>query len=91
LNLNFGGSGDFPNFLFQDTLYFGISLTLLAPAGSKNKRTAHFSPKAKTRLAAREERETRKIKPTRFLVGGFWNRPPETTHRAAGGLSVLAN
>jgi hypothetical protein len=29
LNLNFGGSGDFPNFLFQDTIYFGILLTSL--------------------------------------------------------------
>jgi hypothetical protein len=68
LNLNFGGSCEIPNFLFKDTLYFGILLTSLAPAGSKNKKTTHFSSKIRPdRLLGREE-EQEKLRP-RFLVG----------------------
>jgi hypothetical protein len=33
LNSNFGGSSDFFDFLFQDTLTFGIFLMSLVPSG----------------------------------------------------------
>ena len=52
LNLNFGGIGDFLNFMFQDTLYFGILLMPLVRAGSKTSKLptskeeqeTHFKP-----------------------------------------------
>jgi hypothetical protein len=84
LNLNFGGSGDFPNFLFEDTLYFGILLTWLAPAGSKNKRTAHFSSKIRPdRLRGRKE-EQEKLRPHDFQ----WGISGTTHHKLPTGLQA---
>ncbi len=63
------GRGDVPNFLFQDTLYFGILLTSLGASWFKKQANRPLLIKNKTRSAAREERGTRKITPARFLVG----------------------
>ena len=88
---NSGGSGDFPNFLFQDTLYFGILLTSLGASWFKKQANRPLLIKNKTRSAAREERETRKITPARFLVlGGLPNPPLQTPRWAAGGLKGLS-
>ena len=50
--MNFGGNGDFPNFLFRDTLYFGILLTSLGASWFKKQANRPLLIKNKTRLAA---------------------------------------
>ena len=68
---------------------FGLLLTSLAPAGSKNKRTTHFSSKIRPDwLHGRKEDGTRKITPARFLVGGGSGTAHHKPPTGLGGLSV---
>jgi hypothetical protein len=79
LNLNFGGSGDFPNFLFQDTLYFGILLTSLGASWFKKQANRPLLIKNKTRSAARRKEEQEKRSPRDFqwgVSGTAHHKPP---------------
>jgi hypothetical protein len=84
LNLNFGGSGDFPNFLFQDTLYFGILLTSLGASWFKKQANRPLLIKNKTRSAARRKEEQEKRSPRDFqwgVSGTAHHKPPTGLRR----------
>jgi hypothetical protein len=88
LYLNLGGSGDFLNFFIPRYPLFWYLIDFVCASWLKKQANCPLLIENKTRSAAREERETRKITPVRFLVGSLPNPPLQTPCWAAGGLKI---